>query len=143
MLRSLMAKLKVVTLLAPVAFTATVKSVGVDTAGFGSMFFNLMIGAFAFDGTDKVTITMQHSNTDVDGDYVDVKAGEAYNPEGGAALPAVMKVLDEAGDADKTYNFHYLGSKQFARIVLTEAGTVSTIIAIQAVKGHPQQLPPA
>lgn len=135
-----MAKLKVITLLAPVAYTATVKSNGVDVAGFGSMFFNLMVGAMTFSGTDKITVTMQHSDDDVDANYVDVGAGDAYQPEVGNAT---MKVLDDPADANKSYNFHYLGNKQFARIVLTEAGTVSTIIAIQAIKGHPQQLPPA
>ncbi len=140
MLRSLMAKLKLVTVLSPIAFSATLKSASVDVAGFGSMFFNVIVGAFTFTGVNKVTITMQHSNTDVDADYVDVAAGEAYQPE---IAPATMKVLDDAADANKHYNFHYLGSKQYARLVLTMGGTVTAVIGIQAVKGHPQILPPA
>ncbi len=143
MLRSLMAKLKVIKLLSPIAFSATAKTLGVDTAGFGSMFFSVITGAFTYTGTNKITITMQHSNTDVDGDYVDVKAGEAYNPEGGAALPAQMKVLDDAADANSVFNFHYLGSKQYARLVLTMGGTVTGIVGVNATLGHPQQLPPA
>ena len=141
MLRSLMAKLKIIKILASASFTATANLTGVNTAGFGSLMFSLVASAFVYDATNKITIIMQHSDTDVDGDYVACAAADIYNPEDGST--GTVKILDAEADGDAVHNFHYLGNKQYVRLRLVEGGTTTGAISVSAILGHPQQLPPA
>lgn len=135
MLRSLMAKLKAVKLLAPVAYTATVASAGVDTAGYGSLMMLVGSGAFAYDGTNKVSITVQHSDTD--GSYVDVDAADLFEPESGA----IAKILDATADGDAVHPIFYLGNKRWVRVNLVADGTVASVLSVEAVLGHPNAMP--
>lgn len=139
MLRSLMAKLKISKILSPVAVSASVDLTGIDNAGFGSLMFLVATGAFAYDGTNKITIKVQHSDTD--SAYADVADGDIYNAETPAS--AIAKVLDAAGDAEAVHAIHYLGEKRFVRLTFTEGGTCTGIIGVEAIQGHPQQMPPA
>lgn len=119
--------------LAPVAFSASVKSLGADATDLGNLAFLVSVGAFAFDGTNKVSIVLQHSDTDIDANYVDCGIDDVYAADCEVPASGVVKILDAGADASKNYLCEYRGNKKFARISLVEAGTVTTTISISAL----------
>jgi len=141
MLRTLAAQIETVQLLAPVVVSASATvSTGVNLTDVGSVMFQIAVGAFStFDGSNKLAIVMQHSDTDVDGDYANCADADILDAEDGAN--GVLKLLDASGDAGQVYEGHYLGYKKFARIRLVETGTVSVPVAVLAVKGHLEARP--
>lgn len=138
MLRSLKDKLKVSQVLAPAVVTGTVATSGFNVTDFGSLTFAVSVGAFSFTGTDKLSITVQHSDTD--SSYVDAADEDIFDAENGAA--GIAKVLDAGGDASITHLVHYRGNKKFVRLNIVEAGTVSVGLGVVAIGGHSELMPP-
>lgn len=140
MLRSLMAKLLFTICKFPAALaSASVNGTAINVSDFGSLCFLISVGTFAFDTTNKVTIQMQHSDTNVDGDFVNCATADVYGGEGAG----VVKTIDSALEDEALYPAHYLGNKKFARIRLVVGGTVTAVVGIHAVQGHPEAMPPA
>lgn len=137
MLRSLMAKLKFLTVLFPQTITGDTNCTSVDNADFGSACQLVHVGTPAadFDGSNKIAIEVEHS--DDNSTFVDCEAGDLFEPE----AAGVQKILDATADKESVYPVFYLGSKRYWRIVLNETGTVSVAIGITAVKGHPHLMP--
>lgn len=139
MLRSLVAILKIIQLLAVQAIAADTSSTGVDTADFGSLALLINVGTFTYTSSNKIALEIQHSDTDVDGDYVAVADGDLYAQES----TGVLKILDNTGDDAKTYVGYYLGNKRFVRVRCNQTGTTTTaVLGIVAVEGHPHLQPP-
>lgn len=138
MLRDLRAKLKSYILLIPQTFTATVATTGVNVADFGSLMFNVAVGAFSFTGTDKISIVMQDSNDN--STWANCTSADIYDAEDGDN--GVAKILDASGDASSVHSVYYRGNKKYARLNLVEAGTVSVTISVVGVAGHPELQPP-
>lgn len=142
MLRSRIARSKQVKVIPAAALaSADVNSTAVDVAGFGSLYFTAIIGAFTFTGVNKATIKLQHSD-EPSANFADVGAGDLLNPED-AAVPAVVKTLNDAADADNIYSAHYLGYKRYVRLVIDVEGTVTAVVAAIANLADPEQMPPA
>lgn len=139
MLRSLMAKLKFLTILFPQTITGDTNCTSVDTKAFGSSCQLVHVGTPAadFDGSNYIAIEVEHS--DDNSTWSDVGAADLFEPEDGAS--GTQKILDATADKEKIYPVFYLGSKRYWRIVLNETGIVSVAIGISAVNGHPELQP--
>ena len=120
--------------LAPIAYTATATSGILDTQGYESVAMAVSVGAFTFTGTNKITVTMEESNTTATGDFTTVAS---------AQLIGAYTVLDAAADAGTTQKVGYTGNKRYLRVVLTEAGTVSTVVSVQGIVSNARIQPAA
>lgn len=141
MLRGLKDILKVVQLLAPVSFTTTTASAGVNVAEAGGVTLMVNVGATsgnAFDATHKVSITAQHADVDDNASYADVASTDLYSTESGA----IAKILDATSDASTVHLVHYKGTKKYVRLNLVEAGTVVVPLSVSAILGK-NELNPA
>lgn len=130
------AKLKVQSLLAPVDVTGSGTSSSVDLQNYNGVSFHVHAGDFAFDGTNKITLTLGESD---DGTTFTVVAeADMIDPESGT----IAKILDAAGDKNATHPIHYKGNKRYVQVVFTEGGTVDVPLAISAVLAYPEFMPP-
>ena len=109
----------------PVAYTATATSDLVDLKGYESCTVVVNVGAGTFNGTDKITITLEESDSTATGTFTTVAAA---NLIGSWAV-----VNGTAATANSVQKVGYRGSKRYVRAVLTEAGTVSTVVAVNAI----------
>lgn len=137
MLRNIAAKLKFLQVLANQSITADTNTTGVDCEAFGSMGFLVSVGAFAFDGSNKIDLKMQYSDDNVT--FVDVPESEMYSVDGAAPI---AKSLKAAGDASKVHFLEYRGAKRYARLALDVTGTVSVGVSVATVGGHSELMPP-
>ncbi len=141
-------KLKITTVLAPVAVSASTNTTGVDNADFGSLTFVVEIGAESAgmdSASNKFDIIIQHSDVDTDGSYAACGADD-FVVDGGVAgeTPAsgIAKSLDAIADCPGTYLVHYKGSKRYARIRLLETGTAAAPMSVVAIQGDSELQPP-
>lgn len=121
--------------LAPVSLSATTATASVDAQKGESLSFFVAVGAFAFDGTNKLSLTVQHS--DDNSTFTDVDAIDLYKPDSGA----IAKVLDEAGDQNTVHQVHYRGLKRYVRLNIVEAGAVTVTVAVIALQGYLKAAP--
>lgn len=140
MLNSLKDILKVTQVLKPQTLTDSASSAGVETSHAGSLSFAVNTGSFAFSGSNKLDIVMQHADVDTDGSYANCADDDIFNAEDGAN--GIVKSLDATSDQDMVHLAHYRGNKKFARIRLVETGTVSCIVGVVAVQGDLELNPP-
>jgi len=138
MLRSLKDTLKSVQVLIAGPLTSTTATAGVDLQDANSIMFLVSVGAMAFTGTDKLSLTVQHSDTD--SAYANATDSDIFNAEDGDN--GIAKILDAAGDASKVHSVHYRGNKRFVRLNIVEGGTVSVVLDVVAVSGHQELMPP-
>lgn len=138
MLRSLMAIIKPVLMFFPAVITATTTTSEVDNQGFGSLALTFAVGTMAFSGTDKLTITIEHSDTSGSG-FVAVGDGDLASAE--VAASGIFKVLDAGTEDESVFTCDYVGAKRYVRAVLTEEGTVSVALSVVALQGHPNAMP--
>jgi hypothetical protein len=138
MLRSLMALVTSVIMLAAQSVSATTTTSSVDTAGFGALCLQFVFGAFAFDTTNKLTVTIEHC--DDDSTYVQCSTGDLY-VEGSTIDTGIAFVANSASYSSAIKHVDYLGSKRYVRAVLTEGGTVVAVLAVNAIKGLPLSMP--
>lgn len=134
MKRDMHHNVKVVPALSSVAVSATGNGLTVDTKGFLSAELVVNTGIFAFTGTEKVSIKLQHGDEDDLSDAVDVPA---------EFLLGNNIVLDDGADDVSAFRQGYLGLKRYIRSVHTVVGTVSAPIAMTFVLGHPVDMPVA
>lgn len=121
--------------LAPQTLTATTATAGVDTKDLNALAFNINLGAMVFDGTNFLTVNLQHSDTD--SAYANVIQENLY--EGTA--PAVL-VLNDTAQQSKSHLVEYRGGKRFVRLNIVESGTVSVPISVVAISTKPELMPP-
>lgn len=106
---------------------ATVTGTTVDTKGFESAMMAVNVGAIASAG--DVTLKLQHSDTDVDGDFVDVPATQLQG-----SVPATL-------EAATTYKQGYLGDKRYVRAKGTLNGGTSVAYSVEFLLGHARDKP--
>lgn len=97
---------KVAASLAPAVYAATTKGSTVDVRGFLSALLVVNTGAIA--GSGDFTLSVQESDTDVDGDFTAVAAADLLG-----ALPASL-------EDSKSYRVGYIGKRKYARAVITK-----------------------
>jgi hypothetical protein len=115
--------------------------VAIDTAGYESLMFGIVSGAMAFTATDKLTWTVQESDTTTAGDFVDVATTDYI----GAYVSGVSgwdRIMDAAGDASSVFTIGVrMNTKRYKRLVPTEGGTVSVVLATWAMLSHARSQP--
>lgn len=120
---------KAVASLAPAVQAATLKGSTVDTKGFTTALMVVNTGAIA--GAGDYLLTMQHSDTTTDGDFVDVPAADRIG-----SIPATL-------EASAVYRQAYIGSKRYLRAVITKTGGTSIAAGTVFVLGTPDFAPVA
>lgn len=117
----------------PVAFSASAGLLTVDRQGFNSVLFALISGAVVSAGS--VVPKVQHSSTDVDGDFVDVAAGDVqWGDIAGAAVGASGLLRQVSVDCRRL--------NRYVRLYCTLTGT-SIVLGGVAVLGAAESLPTA
>ena len=118
-------------LLIPVSKTATFNSLILDRASGESAAFIVSSGAStgtAIDADNKMTVTMQESDTTADGDFTTVGAGDQLNTMTTIAASAV-------------YRPEYIGNKQYVRLRIVWTGTPALILGINGYIGSLRSAP--
>lgn len=128
-----------------ITFSATTNGTTVDTQGFESLSFAVIVGTNggnAFSATDLVTFTVQEGDQADASDMAAIAAGDylASERQDGTSWD---RILDAAADDQEVYSIGVqLNTKRYKRIVATETGTVSAvIIGAIAELGHPHHAP--
>lgn len=124
-------QLKIVNVLVPVAVSASAGTLGVDRQGFNTVLFATNSGAVVSSGAS--TQKVQHSDTDVDGNYVDVAAGDVqWGDIVGAAITASGTLRQVSVDCRRL--------SRYVRLYNTITGT-SIVLGTVAVLGAADSLP--
>jgi hypothetical protein len=127
-MRELASNLKVLPALSPAVQAATINGVAIDMLGFGSAAFILTTGAIV--GSGDFSAKLQESDVSGSG-YTDVAAVDQI---GSFAATAV---------ADATAKVSYIGTRRFARLVLTKATGTSIAAGAIAILGRASSRPVA
>lgn len=116
----------------------SLKGTGLDCMGRSSFVAHVAVGALTGGGTFTVDGKLQHSDTDVDGNYADCTT----NPQN----PSVAIVQATAVNTDKRLEIDCTGLKRFVRMVFTvtfsagtKIGLMQTFIVGGQVLGNPTQ----
>ena len=115
--------------LAPAVQSATLKGATVDTKGFLTALMIVNTGAIA--GAGDYVMTMEHSDTTPDGDFVTVPSADKIG-----ALPGTLV-------ASSVYRQAYIGKKRYLRAVITKTGGTSIAAGAVFVLGEPHLAPVA
>lgn len=108
--------------LSPAVQAATIKGNAVDLLGFDSA--ELIINTGAIAGAGDFSAKLQESDTTTDSDFADVGADHLLG-----SLPPSLT-------ADGTFKLGYVGSKRYARVVLTKNSGTSIAASAVVVKGN-------
>lgn len=130
----------VASVLDPVAADDTVSTAAVDRQGVGSPIvfdFNVGIEGVTLTGTDKITLTLEHSDASGSG-FAAVTDPIHQLGTFETAASGIIKVLDAVADAPALYRVGYRGPKRYCRVTATFAGThgAGTPMGCTAMKGY-------
>jgi len=141
-MKNLMQEVKAISALDAVVLSATTNGLVIDTQGYESLVFTINVGDFVtFDGTNKLTFTVQEGDQSNLSDAAEIAAG-AYLDARNEAGAAWDKILDGATDDEQAYMIGVeVRTKRYLRIVVTEGGIVSVPISATAVLGHARHQP--
>ncbi len=120
---------KVASTVVPAVNAGNVTGTTVDTAGFESATLVVNVGAVA--GSGNVTLRLQHSDTTVDGDFVDVPAAQLIG-----SIPAALV-------ASTIYKQGYLGAKRYVRAKGTLNSGTSVAYSAEFALAHARSKPVA
>jgi hypothetical protein len=142
MSEDLVHQIKPKTAILAATLTATGNGIVIDTSGYESLTFLIQVGDFAtFDGTNYLTFKVQEGDLADGSDMADVSADDYI---GGASESDVAwdRVFNAAAEDEETYKLGVrMNTKRYKRLVVTEAGTVSVILAAIALLDHPRHQP--
>lgn len=114
--------------LAPAVYTATTNGAGVDLRGSDSAMIAVHSGAYT-DGSHVVTL----QESDDDSTYTDVADADIQGAE---------PTIDAAGDANSVFQFGYIGTSRYVRVITTVTGATSgAAYAACVVRGHLHRKP--
>ncbi len=136
MMRTMKALVKPLMLLAPVSVSATGTSATVDMLGFKSLAIYLLAGVANYDATNYMTVAVRESDDGTT--FTQVADADLLSVESAA----IHKLLDGTENASAISEFHYRGNKRYVHVGYTETATVTSVMAIFAVKGDADQKPP-
>ncbi len=119
MLRNLAQKVQAVLVLAAQAVTADINTASVDLKEYRNFAFQVLVGAFAFTGVNKIALKIQESDDNVS--FADAPAEAYYNG---------VKELAAAADQSKLHLVEYRGNKRYIRLALDVSGTVNAQVAV-------------
>ncbi len=136
MLRSLTEKFAAVQILAPQTLSADAQTAAFDLQRLSNAALMVMVGAFAFSGTNKIELEVLHSDDNVT--YDPVASTELYALEG---APNVAKILDDPAEGNAIHVIGYRGDRRYIKPNLDVGGTVSVPIAVAGISTLPQLRP--
>jgi len=141
-MKDLYNNIEVVSVLDPIAVTATATYSDIDLAGFNSALLVLNCGLEAggdgLGATNKIVFTLYDS---ADGDtYAPVETDDMLNL---TVTNGVVLTIDAVGEDNSIYKLGYVGGKRYLELVMTVTGTVSMPLSIECIKGHPENAPVA
>lgn len=128
-MRDLASNIGVVASLAAAVVADTAKGAEVDLRDFDSAALVINTGAIAGDGL--FVMSLQESDTVVDGDFTEV-----------TEVDLVGTLPDELA-ANSTYKVSYVGTKRYIRAVITKTSGTSIAAGAIVVLGHAHRLPVA
>lgn len=129
-MRDIASNVGAVQALAPAVQSATIKGSAIDLQGFDSVVFALVTGAVVSAG--NFTAKLQESDTTTDGDFIDVADADLTGDNVADPLAATS-----------AYKLGYVGTKRYARVVLTKNSGTSIAAGAVAIKGNPRSAPVA
>jgi hypothetical protein len=122
------------------AVTSFSAGAAIDTAGYESMIFGMIVGTMAFTGTDKLTWTVEES-LDGSSNWAGIAATD-YLAAYANGVSGWDRIMDAAGDASSAFAIGVrMNTVRYKRLVPTEGGTVSVVLATWATLGHPRHAP--
>lgn len=114
--------------LAPAVRTATTNGAGVDLRGSDSAMVVVNTGAYT-DGSHVVTLQESDDNST----FTDVADADIQGTE---------PTINAAGDANSVFQFGYIGTSRYVRVISTVTGATSgAAYAGSVVRGHLHQAP--
>lgn len=122
--------------LAPVVSTVTRTSTSIDMQGYNSVSAIVSLGLAGDTLSASVYWTLKLQHSDDDSSYSDVATADVYN--GNTNFVVNSPSLDR-----NVYQFGYLGSKRYLKLVATPTGThsVGTPIGMISLRGTPAYAP--
>lgn len=107
------------------------KGVGIDLKGYNACEFAVAVGQSGdtLSGSVLLALKLQHSDTDVDGDYADVAAADLL----GGVSGANFGTIDDPAEDGVVVQVGYVGSKRFVRLIVDTTGTHTNGTPIGAV----------
>lgn len=138
-------------LLLPQTFAASVNSSAMSTILARGNALMLSVGTFAFTGVNFLTLSLEDSDNGsswaavVNGANLGEEINVRWGDEGANAIldnsttPATNVLLDtlvlnNTGQDDNNYVAEYLSNRKFVRMVLTESGVVTAIVAVNTAQ---------
>ena len=127
------------------AVSATVTGAIIDCAGYHTLTFLVIAGdndGNAFDGTNKLTFTVQEDDDSAMGAAAEIAAADYIGAKDSTGA-TWDRILDEAAGDNMVYQIGVrTNTHRYMRVLGTMAGTVSSFpLAIVAVLGSPRHAP--
>lgn len=140
-MKDLYNNIEVVSVLDPIAVTATATYTDIDLQGFNSACLLIATGLDAGTGlgaSHKFVFTLQDS---ADGTtYANVETADMLDL---TVTSGVVLTIDHTDEDNTLYKLGYVGGKRYLQLVCTVTGTVTMPISIIVVKGNPELAPVA
>lgn len=113
----------------------------IDRRGYDALTVYLETGTVT-DAGDAAGFTMklQHSDTTVAGDFVDVPAAGLKANSGGATT---IQVTDDADDNILKNGIGYVGGKRYVRALITGTTGTNAVVNVLGLLGKPHRAPVA
>ena len=140
-MKDLYNNIEIVSVLDPIAVTATATYDDIDLAGFNSALLVLNCGLDAGTGlsaSHKLVFVLNHSD-----DGTTYTAVETKDMLDLTVTAGVVLTIDAVGEDNSIYKLGYVGGKRYLQLVMTETGTVSMPLSIECIKGNPLDAPVA
>lgn len=123
MLRNVKNKIKEFFLLAPQVLVADATTLAANLAGVENFAFQVIMGAAALTGVDKIQLKLTHSDDNIT--FTDCVAADMYTN----VSANIAKELVAAGDANAVHLIEYRGNKQYVKLTLDMQGAMASAAA--------------
>jgi len=138
-MKDLYNNIKAVSVLDPIAVTATAEHTDIDLQGFNSACLLIHAGLDAGTGlsaSHKFTFTLAHSDDGTT--YTAVTTNDMLDL---TVTSGVVITIDATTEDNILYKLGYVGGKRYLQLTNTVTGTVTMPISIIVVKGDPEVSP--
>jgi len=138
-MKDLYNNVEAVSVLDPIAITATAVHTDIDLQGFNSACLLVQTGLDAGTGlgaSHKFVFTMDHSDDGTT--YTAVTTADMLDL---TVTSGVVLTIDAATEDNTLYKLGYVGGKRYLQLTYTITGTVTMPIGIIVLKGNPELSP--
>ncbi len=137
--REIATKTAPVVLIGAATLSADNTPASVDLKGFdaATILLNIGVGGITFSGTNKIEFVLTHS--DDDSTYTNVSTAELTGADATTVTSGIIKSLTSAHASAAVYEFAYIGTKRYLKLLADFSGThgTGTPICATVVKGRP------